>query len=136
MRLPFVHLERAADAPPARSRPPVVDLVLDGPGGPIQPFGDLVAPAALSIAMDHLVLDGQFARVLALVGLPPAADPGWLEPLVAAALPIELSLFLEPADLGATARHLARRQTRLQSSLGHDAAEGRPANPDLLAADQ
>src|SRR5205807_786809 len=79
MRLPFVHIERAADAAPARSHPPVVDLVLDDePGGLVHSIGDLIAPAALSIAADHLVLDGQFARVLALVGLPPEADPGWL----------------------------------------------------------
>jgi hypothetical protein len=113
----------------------VVHLVLDDePGGRLQSLADLIAPATLSIAADHLVLDGQFARVLALVGLPLEADPGWLEPLIAATLPAEASLLVEPADLGATASHLARRHTRLQSSLGHDAAEGRPADPDLLAA--
>ena len=127
MRLPFVRLDRAESAPaPAAFRPRArIEHLPSEPLPPAErPLADLVAPAALTIATDHLTLDGQFARVLALVGLPPAADPGWLEPLVASALPAEVSLFLAPADPGATAGRLARRHTRLQSSLGHDAAEG------------
>jgi hypothetical protein len=81
-----------------------------------------VAPAAITIEADHLVLDGQFARVLALVGLPPSADAGWLEPLVAAALPAEVSVFVAPAERGQVAGQLARRHVRLQSSLGLDVA--------------
>jgi conjugal transfer ATP-binding protein TraC len=34
------------------------------------------------------------------------------------------------------AGQLARRHVRLQSTLGHDAGEGRPADPDLVAAEE
>jgi hypothetical protein len=80
-------------------------------------LADLVAPSAIHIAVDHLVIDGQFARVLALVGLPPSVDPGWLEPLVAGSLPAEVSLFVVPAERGHVAGQLTRRHVRLQSSL-------------------
>jgi hypothetical protein len=141
MRLPYLHLERAGPAVSQSAfRPRAVIERLPIAPNPTpwadRPLADLVAPAAIGIAPDHLVLDGQFARVLALVGLPPAADPGWLEPLVAATLPADVALFIAPADVGATAGHLASRQSRLQSSLGHDAADGRPADPNLLAADE
>src|SRR5712692_2550358 len=117
MRLPFIRLERAAvEPPPSALVRPVVDLVLDEPGTDGRPLGDLIAPAAIAIEPDHLVLDGQFARVLTLVGLPPVADVGWLEPLVAAALPAEVSLFVAPTDIRRVADHLARRHIRLQSS--------------------
>jgi hypothetical protein len=96
MRLPFVHLERIHDPRPSYSRP-LVDLVLDEPRGGGQPLGDLIAPAAISIEPDQLILDGQFARVLALVGLPPVVDVGWLEPLVASTLPTEVALYVARA---------------------------------------
>jgi hypothetical protein len=137
MRLPFIRIEHQAATAPVPVRPPLVDLILDDePHGPARSVSDLIAPAAITIAADHLLLDGQFARVLALVGLPPSADAGWLEPLIASALPGDVSLFLQPVDVGATASQLARRHTRLQSSLSHDVREGRPTDPDLLAADE
>src|SRR5216683_8231136 len=101
--LPFVHLERAAPSPAAAGfRPRAVierlSAAAESAAWGSRSLADLIAPAALAIAIDHLVLDGQFARVLALVGLPPAADPGWLEPLVAQALPAEVTLFVAPAE--------------------------------------
>src|SRR6266851_2341467 len=139
--LPFVHLERAAPSPAAAGfRPPAVierlSAAAESAAWGSRSLADLIAPAALAIATDHLVLDGQFARILSLVGLPPAADPGWLEPLVAEALPAEVALFLEPANVGMVAGQMAHRHVRLQLSLGHDAADGRPADPDLVAAEE
>src|SRR6266702_4337010 len=101
--LPFVHLERAHSSIASAAFRPRAVIERCSPTEPAawgnRSLADLIAPAALAIATDHLVLDGQFARILALVGLPPAADPGWLEPLVAEALPAEVALFLEPADV-------------------------------------
>jgi hypothetical protein len=134
MRLPFVHLERVHEARPSRSRP-LVEFVLDEPESSGQPLGDLIAPMAISIAPDHLILDGRFARVLALVGLPPVVDIGWLEPLVAATLPSEVALYVAPGDVGRVASHLARRHVRLQSSQLSDAAEGRLADPEIAAGE-
>ena len=110
MRLPFVHLERVREARPSCGRP-LVDLVLDEPECSGQPLGDLIAPAAISIEPDHMILDGQFARVLALVGLPPVVDIGWLEPLIASTLPSEVALYIAPGDVGRVAGHLARRHS-------------------------
>src|SRR6266851_590668 len=137
MRLPFVRLERASPRAQMRQPPLLVDLVLAEPASrPAARLEDLVAPAAIQIGVDHLVLDGELARVLVLVGLPPTAEVGWLEPLVAASLPVELALFIASEDVSATASQLAHRHIRLQSSLGHDAAEGRPPDPALVAAEE
>jgi hypothetical protein len=133
MRLPLVRLERvAATSEPVR-REALVDLVLEEPENGGTPLGDLIAPAAISIEPDHLILDGQFARVLALVGLPPTVDIGWLEPLVASSLPAEVALYLAPRDVGGVAGHLARRHVRLQSSQVGDIVEGRLADPEIAA---
>jgi hypothetical protein len=138
MRIPFVRLESTAAAmADAAFRPRAVVAPLDRhPLIDEVSLADLVAPSAIHIAVDQLVIDGQFARVLALVGLPPSVDPGWLEPLVAGSLAAEVSLFVVPAERGDVAGQLTRRHVRLQSSLGHDLGEGRPADPDLVAAEE
>jgi hypothetical protein len=139
MRIPFVRLESTAAAMAgAAFRPRAVIAPLDGHHSPVDEvsLADLVAPSAIHIAVDQLVIDGQFARVLALVGLPPSVDAGWLEPLVAGSLPAEVSLFVVPAERGDVAGQLTRRHVRLQSSLGHDLGEGRPADPNLVAAEE
>jgi len=45
-------------------------------------LADLLAPAAVEVARDHLRLEYQYARVLAVVGYPRTVVPGWLTPLL------------------------------------------------------
>jgi hypothetical protein len=132
MRLPFFHLERVHEPGHSCTRP-LVELVLEEHRSDGQPLGDFIAPAAISIQPDHVILDRQFARALALVGLPPVVDIGWLEPLVASTLPSEVALYVSPADVGRVAVRLARRHVRLMSSQLSDAFDGRLADPEIAA---
>jgi type IV secretory pathway VirB4 component len=95
-----------------------------------------VAPASVKVRPDHLLLDGQFARCLALVGLPPEVPSGWLAPVLSESLPADVALFLAPQDPGATAGSLRARHYRLQAVMGADAADDTPIDPDLAAADE
>src|SRR5262249_19721186 len=97
---------------------------------------DLVAPASIRCLDDHLQLDGQFARVLALVGLPPEVTAGWLAPIVSEALPADVSLFVVPQDAGGTAGTLRARHYRLRAVIGADEADDTPTDEDLAAADE
>src|SRR5919202_6683520 len=63
-------------------------------------LADLVAPAAVEVARDHLRLDAQYARVLAVTGYPRTVSPGWLSPLIDFEAPIEISLHLYPLETG------------------------------------
>src|SRR5262245_52174322 len=58
----------------------------------LRSVADLLAPASLVIDDDHLVVDGQFVRVLALADLPPTVSAGWLSGVLAERLPVTLSL--------------------------------------------
>ena len=40
-------------------------------------LADLLAPAAVEVARDHVRLEYQYARVLAVVGYPRTVSPGW-----------------------------------------------------------
>jgi hypothetical protein len=111
---------------------------LDSDGGRRLAAGvaDLVAPASIRCVGDHLQLDGQFARVLALVGLPPEVTAGWLAPIVSEALPADVSLFVRPQDAGGTAGSLRARHYRLRAVIGADEADDTPTDEDLAAADE
>jgi hypothetical protein len=148
MRLPpLVRLERADALPAMRPAPDERGVeftprarveLLDRDRRPWLPGGvaDLVAPASIRCHADSLVLDGQYARVLALVGLPPEVPMGWLAPVLSEALPADVALFLTPQDAGATAGSLRARHFRLQAVIGADAQDATPVDPDLAAADE
>src|SRR5262249_24566544 len=55
-------------------------------------LSDLIGPDSFEIRADHIRLDGQYARVLAITAYPLLVTPGWLSVLVETDLPIEVSL--------------------------------------------
>ena len=68
--LPFVHLERAHSSTASAVFRPRAAIERCSAAEPAawgnRSLADLIAPTALAIATDHLVLDGQFVRILAL----------------------------------------------------------------------
>jgi TraG P-loop domain len=100
----------------------------------LRSLADLLAPSSLVIADDHLVLDGQYTRVLALADLPPVVAAGWLNGVLAERLPVNLSLHLRPLDPGAAARTLKLKSWRLGGALSDDTANGRPIDNNLTTA--
>jgi len=97
-------------------------------------LADLVAPAVLEVARDHVRLDCQYARTLAVTGYPRSVGPGWLQPLIDFEEPIELSLHLLPLETGQTVRALTLKMVQLHSSRLLEARGGRLADPEREVA--
>src|SRR5205807_7734428 len=93
-------------------------------------LADLVAPAGWEVRPDHLRLDGQYARVLAVTAYPRTIAAGWLEALVDSDLPVELSLHVRPLPSPAVVRALGHQLVQLQASRLLDAREGRLVDPE------
>jgi hypothetical protein len=93
-------------------------------------LADLVAPSAVQVRLDHLQLDGQYARVLALTAYPRTVTAGWLAPLVESDLPIELSIHVRPLDSAAMVRALATHVARLQAGRLATLRGDRVADPE------
>ena len=93
-------------------------------------LADLVAPAGCEVRADHLRLDGQYVRVLALSAYPRTVAAGWLEPLVESDLPVEVSLHVRPLPSADVIRSLGHQLVQLQASRLLDARDGRLVNPE------
>jgi hypothetical protein len=100
----------------------------------LRSVADLLAPSSLVVADDHLVLDGQYTRVVVLADLPPVVAAGWLNGLLAERLPINLSLHVRRLDPDAAARALKLKSGRLGGVLSDDAVNGRPIDNNLTTA--
>jgi type IV secretory pathway VirB4 component len=97
-------------------------------------LADLLAPAAVEVARDHLRLEYQYARVLVVVGYPRSVVPGWLTPLLEFEHPIEVSLHVHPLETPTIVKLLGHKLVQLQSSRLVDVRSGRLADPEREVA--
>jgi conjugal transfer ATP-binding protein TraC len=97
-------------------------------------LADLLAPAAVDVARDHVRLEYQYARVLMVVGYPRTVAPGWLTPLLEFEHPVEVSLHIHPLETAAIVKLLGHKLVQLQSSRLVDLRTGRLADPEREVA--
>src|SRR5438105_1374539 len=97
-------------------------------------LADLIAPAAVEVARDHVRLEYQFARVLVVIGYPRTVAPGWLTPLLEFEHPIEVSLHVHPLETAGIVKLLSQKLVQLQSSRLVDARSGRLEDPEREVA--
>src|SRR5215471_4600672 len=97
-------------------------------------LADLLAPAAVEVTRDHLRLEYQYARVLAVTGYPRTVGPGWLAPLIEFEHPIEVSLHVHPLETASVVKLLGHKLVQLQSSRLVDLPSGRLADPEREVA--
>jgi type IV secretory pathway VirB4 component len=97
-------------------------------------LADLLAPAAVEVARDHVRLEYQYARVLVVIGYPRTVVPGWLTPLLEFEHPIEVSLHVQPLETASIVKLLGHKLVQLQSSRLVDLRGGRLADPEREVA--
>src|SRR5947209_7836595 len=97
-------------------------------------LADLVAPAAVEVARDHVRLEYQYARGLVVVGYPRTVVPGWLVPLLEFEHPIEVSFHVHPLETASIVKLLSHKLVQLQSSRLVDLRSGRLADPEREVA--
>src|SRR5258708_22734342 len=97
-------------------------------------LADLLAPAAVEVARDHVRLEYQYARVLAVVGYPRTVVAGWLTPLLEFEHPIEISFHVQPLETASIVKLLGHKLVPLQSSRLVDLRSARLADPERQVA--
>src|SRR5919202_5310455 len=90
--MPLVRLERRPDRADDHPAPPDALVAVRQPRAAqrtvsaddrlaalgLRTLADLLAPASVVIASDHLLLDGEYTRVLAVSAFPPLVAARWL----------------------------------------------------------
>ena len=97
-------------------------------------LADLLAPAAVEVARNHVRLEYQYARVLIVVGYPHTVAAGWLTPLLEFEHPIEISLHVHPLETASIVKLLGHKLVQLQSSRLVEVRGGRLADPEREVA--
>jgi conjugal transfer ATP-binding protein TraC len=95
---------------------------------------DLIAPAAFEVARDHVRLDHQYARALAVTAYPRTVAAGWLAPLIDFEEPLELSIHVHPLEPGRISRTLTKKMVQLDSSRRLADRDGKLADPEREVA--
>ncbi|HTD79633.1 MAG TPA: hypothetical protein VK898_18500, partial [Chloroflexota bacterium] len=93
-------------------------------------LADLLAPAAVEVARNHVHLEYHYARVLIVVGYPRTVAAGWLTPLLEFEHPIEVSFHVHPLETASIVKLLGHKLVQLQSSRLVDVRGGRLADPE------
>jgi hypothetical protein len=99
-------------------------------------LADILAPAAAEVTPHSLQFDGEFARVLAVVGYPRYVYPGWIAQLITIDVPLELTIHLLPRDPALMIRRLSRQLSEYRASEILEVRNGRMADPERTLAYQ
>src|SRR6267378_5450118 len=97
-------------------------------------LADLLAPAAVEVARNHVRLEYQYARVLVVVGYPRTVAAGWLTPLLEFEHPIEIGVHVHPLETASIVKLLGHKLVQLQSSRLVEVRGGRLADPEREVA--
>lgn len=93
-------------------------------------LADLVAPSAVRETADHLLLESEYVRSLAVVGYPREVRMGYLTPLLTLDDPIDISIHVHMQDPVAMLRRYQRRKAEMRATKRMAARKGWVENPD------
>ncbi|MGO8950668.1 MAG: hypothetical protein ACLQUY_24050 [Ktedonobacterales bacterium] len=97
-------------------------------------LADLLAPASVELSPDHLCLEGEYSRVLALTSYPRRVFAGWLARIIDVDMPLDASLHIHPRDARAALGTLRRHLAQYEASAALDHRMGRIPDPERRVA--
>lgn len=90
---------------------------------------DIIAPSAIEVDFNHLVIGGKFFRSYFTIDYPPYVGPNWLSPLINFEYPVNISTFYYPRETGEILKSLKRKIAEMQATLSLEADSGRQPDP-------
>jgi hypothetical protein len=97
-------------------------------------LADLVAPAAMTVTPDCLLVEKEYTRILRVHHLPRTVSAGWLKPLADLDEPMEVSFHVQPEHSAAMIQQLRRQQRSYRSSQILAQRKGTDADPTTKIA--
>jgi hypothetical protein len=128
--LELASLYYCALTPERATTHPLPAEMATGPAGECTSLDDALAPAAVEVFADHLRLEGECTRTLALTGYPRRVSPGWLARIIDEDLPLDASLHIHPRNPRAALQSLRRHLAQYEASAALDQRLGRLRDPE------
>lgn len=95
---------------------------------------DLIAPASIKISSSVMEIGAKFVRTFFILAYPRVISSGWLEGIVNADIPLDLSIFVYPKDSSEILRELKNKVGKIQASLQINNERGQARDPQLETA--
>lgn len=95
---------------------------------------DIIAPSAVKVAPQYIILDGKYATTLYVITYPRYLDTNWLYPIVNLDIEFNLSMFVYPQESATVLKVLRKQATRVSASITQEAERGRIRDPQLETA--
>jgi conjugal transfer ATP-binding protein TraC len=95
---------------------------------------DLIAPSSLKVTSGSLEIGTKMIRTFFVLTYPRIINSGWLEGVVNADVPMDLSIFIYPRDSTEVLRELKSKVGKIQASLQLNSEKGAARDPQLETA--
>lgn len=92
---------------------------------------DIIAPSAIEVNFNNLVIGNKYFRSYFAVGFPSVVTSNWLEPLINFEYPIDISTYYYPFDTAEILKMLKRKIAEMQATMNIQVESGQPADPVL-----
>ncbi len=94
----------------------------------------LIAPSALQIQADHLQIGGTVSTTIFVVAYPRYLNDNWFSPIINIDFPMDVSMFIHPADTRDVLKNLKKSSARVHSQITMQAESGKVRDPMLETA--
>ncbi|MFH0791912.1 MAG: ATP-binding protein [bacterium] len=92
---------------------------------------DVISPSSIEIGQAHIVLGERMAKSFFVFAFPKYISSGWFSPIINIDVPMDISLFIHPIEMGYILKNLRRKITETQSELEERADKGLVRDPAL-----
>ncbi len=92
---------------------------------------DIIAPSAIEVDFNHLIIGGKFFRSYFAVDYPTYVGPNWLSPLINFEYPVDISTFYYPRETADILERLKRKIAEMQATLNLEADAGKQPDPTI-----
>ncbi len=95
---------------------------------------NIIAPAALEIATDHIKIGNKYAKTFFMFTYPRYLSTGWFSPIINFPDLLDISIVINPVDSAAALKSLRKKATQVEAQLIERESKGMIRDPILETA--
>ncbi len=105
-------------------------------GASVLQLQDIIAPSALQVQPNQVLLSGKMVRSYAVVSYPGFLGEDWLSPIINLDKVFDISLFIHPIDTAQIMKQFQKKVAEVQSQINEKENKGMVRDPELELAYQ